>query len=70
MKIIEEKDKVQAILSEGDKLEVSSSKKEKLLITLLDGELQVENLNLKTILEKSEEEKAIKAMQDYMKDEE
>jgi len=66
LKIFEEKDRVQIILDEGDLLEVSSSNHDPIIIKCENSEIKIEDIRLKTILDKKEEEEAIQAMRDYI----
>ncbi len=67
MKIFEEKDRVRIILAEGDLLEVSTSTHDPINIKCENSEIKIEEVHLKTILDKKEEEEAIQAMRDYIK---
>ncbi len=66
MKIFEEKDRVRIILDEDDLLEVSSPNHDPIIVKCKNSELKIEDIHLKTLLDKKEEEKAIQAMRDYI----
>ena len=66
MKIFEEKDRVRIILDVDNLLEVSSPNHDPIIVKCENSELKIEDIHLKTLLDKKEEEEAIQAMRDYI----
>lgn len=69
MKIVNENKKTSIVLEDRDILEVTTLNENhtKVIIKCLGGTLHLEEENVKKIEEQKEEEKAIKAMEEYLK---
>lgn len=65
LEIIEDKDKVRVSLKHGDTLDVYSLT-DKIKIECIQDELFFNGVKASVIVEKSEEEKAIEAMKEYI----
>lgn len=68
MKIVNENKKTSIVLEDDDTLEVTTlnGNHTKITIRCLGGTLHLEEENVKVLEEQMEEEKAIKAMKDYL----